>query len=109
MTKTLVLLVALAMAFALAARAEDHVPGGPETVVVQGGTLKLCALLWHPEGHGPFPAVLFNHGPTPVTTSCWWINVGTNWSPYHHTTLCSLLLSVQKACKTLSEPAAMSV
>ena len=62
MTKTLVLLFALAMASALAARAEDHVPGGPETVVVQSGTLKLHALLWHPGGHGPFPAVLFNHG-----------------------------------------------
>jgi len=38
------------------------VPSGPETVVVQSGTLKLRALLWHPGGHGPFPAVLFNHG-----------------------------------------------
>ena len=62
MTKTLVLLFALAITSALAARAEDHVPGGPETVVVQSGTLKLHALLWHPGGHGPFPAVLFNHG-----------------------------------------------
>src|SRR5260370_32747393 len=62
MTKTLVLLFALAMASALAARAEDHVSGGPETVVVQSGTLKLRALVWHPGGHGPFPAVLFNHG-----------------------------------------------
>jgi hypothetical protein len=62
MTKTLVFLFALAMASALAAWAEDHVPSGPETVVVQSGTLKLRALLWHPGGHGPFPAVLFNHG-----------------------------------------------
>ncbi len=62
MTKTFVLLFALAMASALAARAEDHARGGPETVVVQSGTLKLHALLWHPGGHGPFPAVLFNHG-----------------------------------------------
>ena len=62
MTKTVMLLFALATASAFAARAEDHVPGGPDTVVVQSGTVKLHALLWHPGGHGPFPAVLFNHG-----------------------------------------------
>jgi carboxymethylenebutenolidase len=62
MTKTRVLLFALVLASALAARAEDHVPGGPDTVVLQSGALKLHALLWHPAGHGPFPAVLFNHG-----------------------------------------------
>ncbi len=33
-----------------------------ETVVVASGPLKLRALLWRPPGHGPFPAVLFNHG-----------------------------------------------
>src|SRR5436305_580019 len=62
MTKTLAFLFTLAIASALAARVEDHGPGGPEIVVVQSGTLKLHALLWHPPGHGPFPAVLFNHG-----------------------------------------------
>jgi carboxymethylenebutenolidase len=62
MTTTRLLLSALAMASALAARAEDQVPGGPDTVVVRSGTLTLHALLWHPGGHGPFPAVLFNHG-----------------------------------------------
>jgi carboxymethylenebutenolidase len=35
---------------------------GPETVIVQSGRLKLTGLLWRPEGNGPFPAVLFNHG-----------------------------------------------
>jgi dienelactone hydrolase len=30
--------------------------------MVQSGRLKLHALLWRPEGDGPFPAVLFNHG-----------------------------------------------
>ena len=34
----------------------------PDTVVVPSGTLKLKALLYHPAGPGPFPAVLFNHG-----------------------------------------------
>lgn len=62
MTKTRVLLFLLAMASALAARAQEHVLAAPEAVVVPSGALKLHALLWHPAGHGPFPAVLFNHG-----------------------------------------------
>ena len=36
--------------------------GGPDTVVVARGVLRLRALLWRPDGQGPFPAVLFNHG-----------------------------------------------
>lgn len=35
---------------------------GPDTVTVRSGTLTLHALVWHPQGAGPFPAVLFNHG-----------------------------------------------
>jgi len=34
----------------------------PETVVVPNGKLRLKALLWRPNGPGPFPTVLFNHG-----------------------------------------------
>ena len=34
----------------------------PETVVVTSGTLRLKAFLWRPNGPGPFPVVLFNHG-----------------------------------------------
>ena len=39
-------------------------PGGrgPDTVVVHDGPVTLQALLWHPKGHGPFPAILVNHG-----------------------------------------------
>jgi dienelactone hydrolase len=37
-------------------------PVAPERVVVPSGALRLGALLWRPEGPGPFPAVLFNHG-----------------------------------------------
>jgi dienelactone hydrolase len=62
MAKIRVLLLALALASALAAPAEGQVSGGPDTVVVQSGALKLRALLWRPRGRGPFPAVLFNHG-----------------------------------------------
>jgi dienelactone hydrolase len=35
---------------------------GPDTVTVRSGGLTLRALLWRPEGNGPFPAVLFSHG-----------------------------------------------
>jgi len=48
------ILAALALTSAFAA--------GPETVVVHNGTVTLHALLWRPQGHGPFPAVLLNHG-----------------------------------------------
>jgi dienelactone hydrolase len=34
----------------------------PDTVVFSSGDLKLKGLLWKPEGKGPFPAVLYNHG-----------------------------------------------
>ena len=34
----------------------------PETVVVPSGKLRLKAFLWKPNGPGPFPIVLFNHG-----------------------------------------------
>jgi dienelactone hydrolase len=34
----------------------------PRTVEVPSGKLRLKAFLWMPEGPGPFPAVLFNHG-----------------------------------------------
>ena len=37
-------------------------PTVPETVVIPSGKLRLKALLWKPNGSGPFPTVLFNHG-----------------------------------------------
>src|SRR5450755_966594 len=35
---------------------------GPETVVVHNGSVTLHAMLWRPQGRGPFPAILLNHG-----------------------------------------------
>jgi Xaa-Pro aminopeptidase/dienelactone hydrolase len=35
---------------------------GPETVAFPSDDLTLHGILWKPEGPGPFPAVLFNHG-----------------------------------------------
>jgi dienelactone hydrolase len=55
-------LLILALALALAVAPEARAFRGPDTVVVRSGALALHALLWRPDGRGPFPAVLFNHG-----------------------------------------------
>jgi dienelactone hydrolase len=34
----------------------------PDTVTFQNGAITLHGLLYKPEGNGPFPAVLYNHG-----------------------------------------------
>ena len=52
------LAVSLLLASVLAAQTSDR----PETVVVHNGPVTLRALLWRPQGRGPFPAVLLNHG-----------------------------------------------
>jgi hypothetical protein len=60
--KTCVLLLASVLAPTLVAGAEPPALSQAETVVVRNATLRLKAQLWRPEGRGPFPAVLFNHG-----------------------------------------------
>jgi len=63
MTKPWVfLLAALVLAPALATTAEAKASGGPETVAVHDGPVTLHALIWRPQGRGPFPAILLNHG-----------------------------------------------
>ena len=42
--------------------AEAQVVRGPDTVAVRNGPLTLGAMLWRPQGRGPFPAVPLNHG-----------------------------------------------
>jgi len=61
-----VVLTVVLMAHAVALPAASTTSGGPDTVVVQSGALRLRALLFRPEGRGPFPAVLFNHGSGPA-------------------------------------------
>jgi len=54
--------IALVASLAIASQSLDQGLVGPDTVVVQSGGLRLHALLWRPQGKGPFRAVLFNHG-----------------------------------------------
>ena len=63
MNQILLRLSMVLLASALArGNAEPQAVTSPETVVVQSGQLQLRGLLWRPQGAGPFPAVLFNHG-----------------------------------------------
>jgi len=56
------ILSALVLTSALATKAEAQVSSASETVVIPNGPVTLHALLWRPQGRGPFPAVLLNHG-----------------------------------------------
>ena len=56
------LLIALLASAAGATTALAQSTIAPDTLVVRSGTVELGALLWRPEGRGPFPAILFNHG-----------------------------------------------
>lgn len=63
MIKTCMLLVsALILAQLLPILATGQPAARPETVVVRDGSTSLHALLWRPQGRGPFPAILYNHG-----------------------------------------------
>jgi carboxymethylenebutenolidase len=55
------LLLPFTIALALAT-SWGQTSGGDETVVVHNGSATLHAMLWRPQGRGPFPAVLLNHG-----------------------------------------------
>jgi len=56
------ILAVLVLTSTLATTAKGQASGGPETVVVHNGSVTLHALLWRPQGRGPFPAILLNHG-----------------------------------------------
>jgi carboxymethylenebutenolidase len=47
---------------ACSARVEDQSTRSREVVEVHNGPVTLHALLWRPQGQGPFPAILCNHG-----------------------------------------------
>jgi dienelactone hydrolase len=62
MTKLSVFVLSLFVLTLTAATACGQTSGGPETVVIHSGSATLHAMLWRPQGHGPFPGILLNHG-----------------------------------------------
>jgi dienelactone hydrolase len=54
-------LVPLVLTLTLAT-ARGQTSGSPESVVIRSGSATLHAMLWRPQGRGPFPAILLNHG-----------------------------------------------
>ena len=56
------LMVVLVLCLPLLAAAAGQAAAGRDTVSVHNGTVTLRAFVWRPQGRGPFPAVLFNHG-----------------------------------------------
>ena len=55
-------LFAFALSISSATFAQDAPRPVPQTVEIPSGSLRLKGLLWKPQGPGPFPAVVFNHG-----------------------------------------------
>src|SRR6267154_2842888 len=62
MTKLYASVLVLLVLTLTLAKAQGQTPGGPETVVIHNGSATLHAMLWRPQGRGPFPAILLNHG-----------------------------------------------
>src|SRR5450432_2771893 len=44
------------------ATSRGQTSGKSESVVVHNGSVTLHAMLWRPQGRGPFPGILLNHG-----------------------------------------------
>src|SRR4051812_23642535 len=59
MIKTCLLLLC---ALILPVTAAGQSTSGAQTLVIHNGSMTLHALLWRPQGRGPFPAILLNHG-----------------------------------------------
>jgi dienelactone hydrolase len=55
-------IVLLSLLLSGAALGESSQSIAPQTVDIPSGNLRLKAMLWTPQGAGPFPAVLFSHG-----------------------------------------------
>ena len=53
---------ALPLLLGIASFGQSSQPIAPQIVEIPSDNLHLKAYLWEPTGHGPFPAVLFNHG-----------------------------------------------
>jgi dienelactone hydrolase len=62
MAKPYVSILVLVLTCTLALTGEGRASDRPKTVEVHNGSVILHALLWRPQGRGPFPAALLNHG-----------------------------------------------
>jgi dienelactone hydrolase len=62
MTKLYVLVLAPVVLMLTAVTAWGQTSGGPEMVLIHSGSATLHAMLWRPQGRGPFPGILLNHG-----------------------------------------------
>jgi carboxymethylenebutenolidase len=62
MARRFAIALLLASGTAAVTHGQTPQPSAPRTVVVPSGPLRLKGFLWTPQGPGPFPAVLFNHG-----------------------------------------------
>lgn len=62
MTKVYAFVLALLVLTLTSATAWGQTSGGPETVLIHSGSGTLHAMLWRPQGPGPFPGILLNHG-----------------------------------------------
>ena len=62
MTNLYVFVLAPLLLTLTAATAFGQTSGGPEIVLIHSGSATLHAIVWRPEGRGPFPGILLNHG-----------------------------------------------
>jgi carboxymethylenebutenolidase len=62
MTKLCVFVLVPLVLMLTAATAWGQASGAPETVLIHSGSATLHAMLWRPQGRGPFPGILLNHG-----------------------------------------------
>jgi carboxymethylenebutenolidase len=62
MTRLYVYVLAPLVLSLMIAAAWGQTSEGPETVVIHDGSATLHAMLWRPQGRGPFPAILLIHG-----------------------------------------------
>jgi carboxymethylenebutenolidase len=62
MTKVYAFVLALPILTLTSATAWGQTSGGPETVLIHSESATLHAMLWRPQGRGPFPGILLNHG-----------------------------------------------
>lgn len=62
MTRPYAFVLAPFVLMLMLATAWGQTSGGPESVVIRSGSATLHATLWRPQGRGPFPAILLNHG-----------------------------------------------